>query len=95
MEARTEHPGKAKAQQKGEGWFGGQGGCSGTAPMAAFLPRCAGGLSHGKSLPEVSSSKARSCKVACVRHEAMPAQPGSVPNWSCQPGAEGGEGTET
>lgn len=38
MEARTEHPGKAKAQQKDEGWFGGQGGRSGTAPMAAFLP---------------------------------------------------------
>lgn len=60
--------------------------------MAAFLWGCAGGgLSHGRGLPEMSSSKARSCRAACVWDKAMPEQPVSVPSCSCQPGAESGE----
>lgn len=44
--------------------------------------------SHGRGLPEVSSGKARSCGVARVRDEVMPAQPGG---WNPAPSASLGQ----
>lgn len=60
-------------------------------PSCGAVLGAGGGLSHGRGLPEISSSKARSCGAACVWDEAMPGQPVSVPSCSCQPGAESGE----